>query len=255
MEAIATLNGLSDPNDIEVGQVLMIPGYGATATAGPTAVATEAPSGGGPAETVTIGNTHRMTVALTFDAGSDVGYAGHILDVLQANGIQASFGMTGKWAEQNPEMLRRIVNEGHELINHTYDHASFTGGTTNTPPLTREDRWRELDETEQIVNELAGATTRPYFRPPYGAYDQSVLDDVGARGYRYNVMWTVDSRGWLGISAAEITQRCLDLAEPGAVYVFHVGGQSLDGVALQDIIDGLRDAGYSMGDVSDVLAP
>lgn len=251
--AIVALNGLADPDDIEVGQVLLIPAGGVTATPAPTV--TETPSQGGPAQTVTIGDTSWRVVALTFDAGADVGYTGLILDTLAAKGIHASFGMTGKWAEQNPEMLRRIVNEGHELINHTYGHASFTGGTTNTPPLTREQRWQELDRTEQIVQELAGATTKPYFRPPYGAYDASVNVDVAARGYAYNVMWTVDSRGWMGISAAEITQRCLDLAEPGAIYVFHVGGQSLDGVALQDIIDGLRGSGYSMGKVSDVLAP
>lgn len=253
VDAIVTLNGLDDPNDIEAGQVLLIPAGGVTATPVPTVTGT--PSTAGPAQTVTIGNTSRKIVAFTFDAGADVGYTGHILDILKANRVHASFGMTGKWAEQNPDMLRRIVGEGHELMNHTYDHASFTGGTTNTPPLTREERWQELDRTEQVVQELAEATTKPYFRPPYGAYDQSVLDDVGARGYRYNVMWTVDSRGWMGISATEITQRCLDLAEPGAIYVLHVGGQSLDGVALQDVIDGLFEAGYSIGDLSDVLVP
>lgn len=251
VEAIVALNGLADPDDIEVGQVLLIPGGGATVTAAPTV--TETPSPSGPAETITIGDTSRRMVALTFDAGADVGYTDLILDTLAANGIHASFGMTGKWAEQNPDMLRRIVNEGHELINHSYDHPSFTGGTTNTPPLTRDERWQQLDRTEQIVQDLAGATTKPYFRPPYGAYDQSVLEDVGARGYRYNVMWTVDSRGWQGITEAEITQRCLQLVEPGAIYIFHVGGLSQDGIALQDVIDGLRASGYEMGDVSEVL--
>lgn len=251
--AIVALNGLADPDDIEVGQVLLIPAGGVTATPAPTV--TETPSQGGPAQAVTIGDMSRRVVALTFDAGADVGYTGLILDTLAAKGVHASFGMTGKWAEQNPEMLRRIVNEGHELINHSYDHSSFTGGTTNTPPLTREERWQQLDRTERIVQELAGATTKPYFRPPYGAYDQSVLEDVGLRGYRYNVMWTVDSRGWQGITAAEIRQRCLDLAEPGAIYIFHVGGQSQDGIALADVIDGLRAAGYEIGNVSDVLAP
>lgn len=57
----------------------------------------------------------------------------------------------------------------------------------------------------------------------------------------------------MGITAAEITERCLNLAEPGAIYVFHVGAQSQDGLALQDIIDGLRQRGYEMGDVSSVL--
>jgi peptidoglycan/xylan/chitin deacetylase (PgdA/CDA1 family) len=194
-------------------------------------------------------------VAFTFDAGSDVGYASMILDTLAANGIRASFGMTGRWAEQNPDLVRRIANEGHEFINHSYDHPSFTGLSTGEPPLTQAERWDQLDRTEAIIAQIAGATTKPYFRPPYGDYDDSVNADVGARGYAYNVMWTVDSRGWTGIPAAEIIQRSLDLAEPGAVYVFHVGAASQDGPALQAIIDGLRANGYEIGAVSDVLAP
>src|SRR6266536_185302 len=146
-----------------------------------------------------------------------------------------------------------VIREGHHLINHTYDHASMTGATTKTAPLTREQRWEELDRTEAIVMQLTGATTKPYFRPPYGAYDASVNEDVGARGYAYNVLWTVDSRGWMGWSAGAIIQRCLEQAEPGAIYVFHVGSGSQDGPALQAIIDGLRAQGYFIGSVPDVL--
>ncbi len=209
----------------------------------------------GTAQVIRKGNISRNTVAFSFDAGSDVGYAAQILDTLAANGIHASFGMTGKWAEQNPDLLRRIVDEGHELINHTNGHASFTGGSTGKPPLTQAERWDELDRTEAAVQQIAGGTTKPYFRPPYGDYDDSVNGDVGARGYAYNIMWTVDSQGWTGLPAGNIIQRCLDLAEPGAIYVFHVGAASQDGRALQGIIDGLRAAGYEIGSVSDVLAP
>ncbi|HET9476881.1 MAG TPA: polysaccharide deacetylase family protein [Dehalococcoidia bacterium] len=209
----------------------------------------------GVAQVVRKGNTSRSTVAFSFDAGSDAGYTSEILDTLAMNDIKASFGMTGRWAEQNPDLLRRIVSEGHELINHSYDHASFTGQSTGKPPLTQGERWDELDRTEAIVEQIADGTTKPYFRPPYGDFDDSVNVDVGARGYQYNVMWTVDSRGWLGIPAGEITQRCLDMAEPGAIYVFHVGSASQDGPALQGIIDGLRAGGYQIGSVSDVLAP
>ena len=194
-----------------------------------------------------------MIVAFSFDAGSDAGYTSQILDTLAANGITASFGMTGRWAERNPELIRRIVADGHTLINHSYDHASFTGLSTNSQPLTQAERWEQLDRTEAAVQSLTGATTKPYFRPPYGDFDESVNADVGARGYRYNVMWTVDSGGWTGISANEITRRCLDLAEPGAIYVFHVGSGSQDGPALQGIIDGLRAGGYEIGSVPDVM--
>ena len=107
-----------------------------------------------------------MTVALTFDAGSDVGYTAMILDTLAANGVHASFGMTGLWAERNPDLVRRMVNEGHTLINHSYDHASFTGGTTGKPALTQAERWEQLDRTEAIVASLTGGDDVAVFPAP-----------------------------------------------------------------------------------------
>jgi len=211
------------------------------------------PPGASPALVIRKGDASRRIVAFSFDAGADAGFASQILDTLAANGIHASFGMTGRWAERNPELLRRMVREGHHLINHTYDHASMTGASTKTAPLSREQRWEELDRTEAIVQQLTGATTKPYFRPPYGAYDASVNEDAGARGYAYNVLWTVDSHGWMGWSAGAIIQRCQENAEPGAIYVFHVGSASQDGPSLQAIIDGLRGQGYYIGSVPDVL--
>jgi peptidoglycan/xylan/chitin deacetylase (PgdA/CDA1 family) len=260
VDAVARANGISDATLINVGEVLVIPlvpgRTPAPSTPAPTgASGAQPPSGGGPAQVISIGNTSRNTVAFTFDAGSDAGYTTQILDTLQANSIRASFGMTGKFAEQNTALVQRMVNEGHTLINHTYDHASWTGRSTGAAPLKRDQRWAELDQTESIIEQLTGATTLPYFRPPYGDYDQSVLDDVGARGYAYSVMWTVDSRGWMGIPAPQITQRCLDNSQPGAIYIFHVGSASQDGVALQDVIDGLRGRGYAIGDLGSVLAP
>jgi len=224
-----------------------------TATPAPSPSPSPPTPGAGAAQVVRKGDLGRKMVAFTFDAGADVGFVGQILDTLKANGIVASFGITGRWAEQNPEMLRRIVQEGHQLINHSYDHASFTGLSTSKPPLTQAQRWEELDRTESIVASLTGASAKPYFRPPYGDYDASVNADVYARGYIYNVLWTVDSRGWQGISAKEIAERCLSLAEPGAIYVFHVGSASQDAAALQQIIDGLRAEGYVIGSVPQVL--
>ncbi len=220
----------------------------------PASVVTPPPTAG-PAQVVRRGDASRQMVAFTFDAGSDAGYTAQILDTLKANGIIAAFGVTGKWAEQNPDLLKRIASEGHGFINHSYDHPSFTGNSTGKLSLTQAERWEQLDRTEGIVQQLTGETTKPYFRPPYGDYDDSVNAAAGARGYAYNVMWTVDSYGWKGIAAADITQRCLDLAAPGAIYIFHVGSASQDGPALQSVIDGLRAAGYSIGPLPEVLAP
>ncbi|MPZ97989.1 MAG: polysaccharide deacetylase family protein [Dehalococcoidia bacterium] len=219
-------------------------------TAEPTAQPTIEPAA---ATVIDRGPTGRRVVTLTFDAGSDVGFASEILDTLAAEGIRAGFGMTGRWAEENPELVRRMAAEGHGFVNHSYSHDSFTGLSTGAGPMSREERWQELDRTEAVLQQLTGRTTKPYFRPPYGDYDASVNVDVGARGYAYNVMWTVDSRGWNALPAADIVARCLERAEPGAVYIFHVGSASQDAAALPAIIQGLRAQGYGFVTLAELL--
>ncbi len=199
------------------------------------------------------GNPGRRMVALTFDAGADRGYAERILNTLRDTGVRASFGMTGRWAEQNPDLVRRMVAEGHELINHTYSHASFTGYSPGTRALTAEERRREIERTEAVLATIAGVRLKPYFRPPYGDSDNAMLGQLGQLGYAYSVMWTVDSLGWNGYTAGQIVQRCVSRAVPGAILLFHVGADSQDAVALPELIRQLRANGYSFGTVSDVL--
>ncbi len=190
-------------------------------------------------------------VALTFDAGSDVGYTAQILDTLAANGVKASFGMTGPWSKANPDLLRRMVEDGHTIINHTYTHSSFTGHSTGAPALSYTQRWNELRSTERELSRITGTNSKPYFRPPYGDYDDSVLADVYSCGYSYTIMWSVDSLGWQGLSQDQILQRVLNGLEPGAIYLFHVGSQSQDGPTLQRIIDALQVRGYRFAAIRD----
>lgn len=203
--------------------------------------------GGSRARVVDRVQTTEMRVALTFDAGADRGYAESILDTLRAADVRASFGMTGQWAEANPDLLRRMAAEGHHFINHTQTHDSFTGFSTGRGPKSAEARVRELDLTEAAVQRIANATTKPYFRPPYGDMDGSVSEDIYGSGYDVVAMWTVDSLGWNGLSRAGIEARCLRLAGPGAIYIFHVGAAAQDGPALPAVIDGLRRQGYQIG--------
>lgn len=219
----------------------------------PTPVPPTATPSTSPAVVLSRGPTTSRTVALTFDAGSDRGFAREILDTLAKEGVAASFGMTGRWAELNPDLVERMARDGHELINHTYDHSSFTGLSTDGKAMPQSQRWSQLDRTELILTALTGETTRPFFRPPYGDYDASVNRDVGARGYAYNVLWTVDSRGWMGLPAQGIVDRCLQMAVPGAIYVFHVGAASADAQALPGIIAGLRAQGYTFARISEYV--
>ena len=214
-------------------------------------VATPAP--GGAARVIDRGPATRRMVALTFDAGADAGYTALILDVLREHGVTASFGLTGRWSEENPALVRRIAAEGHHIINHAYDHASFTGVSTRRAPLTHAQRVAQLERTAAVLLEVAGVDPRPWFRPPYGDSDASVNRDVASAGYAYNVMWTVDSMGWNRLPARDIVTRCLGNASPGAIYVFHVGAASQDALALPAIIEGLKRAGYELGSVRQLL--
>jgi peptidoglycan/xylan/chitin deacetylase (PgdA/CDA1 family) len=224
-----------------------------TATGAPTAGAETATPVPGPAVAVYRGDPSRRVVALTFDAGSDAGHTQEILATLREEHVRASFSVTGLWAEQHHDLLLAIAADGHLLMNHSYDHASFTGASTGTAPLTATERESELSRTETTVYHLSGRTTRPYFRPPYGDIDAGVLRDAGADGYGTVVMWTVDTLGWNGATEDAIVQRSLAMAEPGAIYVMHVGSESQDAAALRRVIDGLRAAGYGFGGIDEVM--
>jgi peptidoglycan/xylan/chitin deacetylase (PgdA/CDA1 family) len=235
--ALVALNHLTNPNAIAPGQTLVVFRDGPL----PAPIA-----GPAPAAMVFHGDTSRPMVAFSFDAGSDAGYTSMILDTLARNHIRASFGMTGLWAVANPALLQRIVQEGHQLINHSYDHPDFTTIST----AARQD---EVDSTDSVIQSIAGIGTKPFFRSPFGAYNAGVNSDLAAFGYNYNIWWTVDSLGWNGLSVSQILDRCLSHSSPGAIYLFHVGSQSQDGPALQMLIDGLRAQGYSIGSVADVM--
>jgi peptidoglycan/xylan/chitin deacetylase (PgdA/CDA1 family) len=222
-----------------------------TTTLPPVATTVAPPPGR--AEVVRRGDPARPVVALTFDAGSDAGYTAQILDTLAVNGIRASFGLTGRWVERNPSLASRIASEGHHLLNHTFDHPSFTGRSTGEAALNAAARADQVVRADAAIQAATGRSTRPWFRPPYGDYDDSVVFDAAANGYGYLVLWTVDSLGWKGLPAAQIIDRCLENAVAGAIYLFHVGSSSQDGPALQAIIAGLRARGYLFATVAGLV--
>src|SRR3972149_4117968 len=106
--------------------------------------------------------------------GGPAGHPGAILDTLKKHKVRGTFGVTGEWAAANPDLLKRIVKERHALLNHSWSHGSFTGGDTQTPPLTDKQVRSELERTAAKIKEIAGVNMQPYFRPPYGDYDRRV---------------------------------------------------------------------------------
>lgn len=207
---------------------------------------------GTPSVVITRGNTSRKMVALTFDAGSDLGYTERIIETLEREGIPATFGLTGTWINAYPAYAEWIVANGFQVINHTLKHYSYTGYSAGTA-ISPASRLAQLIANEEKIR-AAGGWSKPYWRPPYGDYDSGVLRDVGAAGYAYTVMWTVDSLGWDGLSTGDITWRVVNRACNGAIILMHVGSDSADALALPEVIRQLRAKGYAFGTVEDVIA-
>jgi peptidoglycan/xylan/chitin deacetylase (PgdA/CDA1 family) len=185
-------------------------------------------------------------VALTFDAGTEGGgSAPDILEILRERGLRVTFFLSGHWVDHNPELAQQIVADGHEIANHSYDHPDLTH-------LSDEQIVWELDYTDQVVSDLMGAHTRPYFRPPFGARNRRVLDVAAASGFR-SVYWSLDSGDWLPrATAAGVAGRVLRFAGPGDIVVEHVGSAASAG-ALPVILDEFIERGWRVGTVSEVL--
>ena len=234
-----------------------------TSDATSTPAATERPAppvddGSGLSQIVQHGTSGRPEIALTFDAGADRGNAETILDTLDAAGIKGSFGMTGAWAQANPDLVQRMVVEGHMVFNHTWDHRSFTGYSTagsDEGVLDSADRIKEIKDTEREIFNLTGYDTAPFFRPPFGDYDDGVLADVESAGYSVTVMWSCDTLGWNGATVDQILTRCADGAQAGDIILMHVGANSADSDALPRMIQTLQDAGFDLVTVEQLLAP
>jgi peptidoglycan/xylan/chitin deacetylase (PgdA/CDA1 family) len=203
------------------------------------------------AEVIYIGPRDVPAVALTFDVGVQAKHVPEILDVLKEHGKPATFGITGEWAVTNPDLLKRIVEEGHAVINHSWSHPSFTGEDTGTRPLAADEIRDELQRTEEKVQEIAGVSTKPYFRPPYGDFDSTVNKVAREAGYQYNVLWLVDAMGWDGRSNQYVVSVTLASAFNGAIFLYHSDTQEYE--ALEEIIEGLDERGLQMVTIPQLL--
>jgi peptidoglycan/xylan/chitin deacetylase (PgdA/CDA1 family) len=198
-----------------------------------------------------------MEVALTFDAGEGIGASFDILDFLAEHDIKASFGLTGEWARANPDLVQRMVDDGHHIFNHTDTHRSWTGASTTGVPLEPEDRVAELERAEQAVLDETGYSMKPYFRPPYGDYDIEGLELLKEQGYEYTLWWTCDSLGWDGATAAEMVERCGpdgDGGGPGAIILMHVTQQE-DYQALDELMEAYEAEGYTFVTMEQMIQP
>lgn len=187
-------------------------------------------------------------VALTFDAGATAEPGWDILKTLGEHSIRCTFFLTGRFAQRNPELVKAIVAGGHDLGNHTFSHPDLR-------KLNDDAIREELRRAEEVISGIAGISTRPWFRPPFGSRDGRVLSVAAEEGYQC-VYWTLDS--WdsykKGITAEELRERVLGRIRPGGVVLFHIGSRATAD-ALPDILDELDRRGLRCVPVSQLGAP
>ncbi|HHX28508.1 MAG: polysaccharide deacetylase family protein [Bacillota bacterium] len=178
-------------------------------------------------------------VALTFDDGPDEVYTPQVLDILREKGVRATFFLLGSRIDENPEVAKRILDEGHSIGNHTYSHPKLVAASPELP--------QELEKCREAMARL-GIGDNGFFRPPYGAAEPSLVEQARDLGYRV-AMWSIDSLDWRGLSRAEVMRNIKGYVEPGSVILQHSAGgpgEDLSGsvLAVGDIIDLLTGQGY-----------
>jgi len=218
-----------------------------TPTRIPTATLPPAPRPAVTAAEIARGSTERPWIALTLDAGGPSAFAPSILDTLRQKGVHCTFFLTGYWVRNNPELVQRMVAEGHELANHSNTHRPFT-------ELTDEEIGEELGAVEEVVMELTGRSTKPYFRPPYGNRDDRVRRVVQENGY-LTIYWTYFVWDWIDDEPAEsVLEYAVEGACNGAIVVLHLGSWQIEQV-LPQIIEELQALGYRLVTLSELLSP
>jgi peptidoglycan/xylan/chitin deacetylase (PgdA/CDA1 family) len=207
-------------------------------------------------------------VALTFDMGGRMDPAVDIMNFLVEHEVCATIFATGVMSETaEGQQVLAIIRENpqlFEIANHTMHHCDLArggGGSPTTAPCTGTfDAGRirrELTDAEAILRDGTGQDPQPYWRPPYGSLSQAVLDTAAAAGYTKTFLWDIDTIDWKptsagGPTAAQIAARVISDSVNGSNVLFHLGGyETLD--ALRLIVPGLRDRGFTLTSLSDLL--
>ncbi len=188
-------------------------------------------------------------VALTFDDGPDGVYTPLVLDVLQEYNVPATFFLIGENVEKYPEVVQRIVDEGHILGNHSWSHPRLS--ETEASELAE-----EINKTEDIMEAITGLRTM-LMRPPYGAVNQDALEQLIELNY-FVINWSVDSVDWRDQAVDPILINTLPDVRDGAIILFHSSRGSGENptataVALPELIETLRMQNYTFVTVDELL--
>ncbi|QZY57469.1 polysaccharide deacetylase family protein [Crassaminicella profunda] len=187
-------------------------------------------------------HTNKMAFTCNVDWGNEE--IPKMLDIFEEKEIKITFFVTGRWASNNPELLKLIYSKGHEIGNHAYSHKMHS-------KIGEKQNYEEIKKTEEIIIKEIGFKPN-YFAPPAGDYSDITLKVAKDLGYQ-TILWSVDTIDWRKGSTEElIIQRVMKKPHKGAILLMHPRPATVK--ALPYLIDKIKEEEIKIGTVSDLLS-
>ena len=195
-----------------------------------------------------LGDTREKVLYLTFDAGYENGCTEQVLDTLKKHQVRAAFFLVGNYIERNADLVRRMVEEGHIVGNHTmhhYDMSRLSGKETFS---------KELTDLEDLFRQTTGKELPKFYRPPQGVYSQENLKMAKELGYK-TVFWSLAYVDWLNDkqpTREEALQKLLPRTHNGAVVLLHSTSKT-NAEILDDLLTQWENLGYRFGTLEELF--
>lgn len=183
-------------------------------------------------------DTQEKVLYLTFDCGYENGNTPAILDALKKHNVKAAFFVVGNYLETSPDLVKRMIEEGHIVGNHSYHHPDMSN-------MGKEEFTKELGELETLYQQIAGTPMKKYYRPPQGKYSKSSLQLAKDLGYQ-TVFWSLAYVDWNQDSQPtheEAFDKLLKRVHPGAVVLLHNTSKT-NGEILDELLTKWEEMGY-----------
>ncbi len=211
-----------------------------TSQVGPTSL----PTSTGTRDSYSSVQTSKPYIALTFDDGPHPTNTPRLLDILKQRNVKATFYVVGTNVKRYPQIMRRIVAEGHEVANHTVTHGYLT---KMSDAAVR----KELADARDAIIAVTGVTPKT-MRPPYGAISSAQKAWI-RREFGYpSILWSVDPMDWKRPGSSVVTQRLVSGARPGGILLVHdIHAPTID--AIPSTVDQLLAKGFQFVTVTELL--
>lgn len=193
-----------------------------------------------------VGSNTEKVIYLTFDAGYENGNTEPILDALKKHNVTATFFVVGHYLESAPELVKRMVTDGHFVGNHTYHHLDMSSISS------KESFEKEMKDVENKFQEITGTQLARFYRPPQGKYNQKNLEMAKEMGY-HTFFWSLAYVDWYQDkqpSKEEAFKKLLGRIHPGAIVLLHSTSKT-NGEILDELLTKWEEMGYTFRTLED----